>query len=223
MHSPPADPNALLYMNARDNASLRELAQARLPMIKARCDALNELLADNEAAKIRVSEKTRQFWQLKKLATEKFLEVYAVAETPADALDGAAREKREIYFKNGIETWGELKHILLQLNQEIIGPYVLGDQLSLADLHLAAWLARLVMLSGGSISDDGNTAIGKLEAHITDGFSLQKDLSVAEARRRAGLPIPDPETSERQNRLAAFWDTIKERPSFKKVYTEGLH
>lgn len=50
-----------------------------------------------------------------------------------------------------------------------------------------------------------------------------KDFSVAEARRRAGLPVTDPESKERQNRLAAFWDAMRERPSFKKVYKDGLH
>lgn len=64
---------------------------------------------------------------------------------------------------------------------------------------------------------------GKLEAYIAKDFSLHKDLSVTEARRRAGLPILEPESLEQQNRLAAFWDAIKERPSFKKVYADGLH
>ena len=95
--------------------------------------------------------------------------------------------------------------------------------MSLADLHLAAWLARLVSLAGGTLTDDGTSAIAKLEAHVGDGFALVKDFSVAEARRRAGLPVTDPESKERQNRLAAFWDAVRERPSFKKVYKDGLH
>lgn len=98
-----------------------------------------------------------------------------------------------------------------------------GDQLSLADLHLAGWLARLISLSGGTLADDGATAISKVEAHVGGGFSLVKDFSVAEARRRAGLPVTDPESKERQNRLTAFWDAVRERPSFKKVYKDGLH
>jgi hypothetical protein len=46
---------------------------------------------------------------------------------------------------------------------------LLGDQLSLADLHLAAWLALLVRIVGGSAADQGALAIAKLEAHVTPG------------------------------------------------------
>ena len=101
--------------------------------------------------------------------------------------------------------------------------YSAGDQLSVADLHLAAWLARVANLSGATASDDGNTAVAKIEAHVGDGFSLVREFSVAEARRRAGIPVTGVEPTERQSKLAAFWDAVKERPSWKKVYGEGLH
>ncbi|CCM06322.1 uncharacterized protein FIBRA_08574 [Fibroporia radiculosa] len=223
LHSLGADPNALTYLNARDEASLRELASARLAPLVARRDAINQLLSDNESAKIRVSEKTRNFWQMKKAATENILDVYAAADKPASELDEGARAKREAFLQEAKTGWGGLREILEQLNQEIIGPYLLGDQLSIADLHLTPWLARLAQLSGGTIADDGNTIVGKLEARVDGGFSLPKDLSVAEARRRAGLPELEPGTNERQSRLAALWDAMKERASFKKVYEDGLH
>ncbi|PCH33676.1 hypothetical protein WOLCODRAFT_22163 [Wolfiporia cocos MD-104 SS10] len=223
LHSPAADPNALLYLNARNEAALQELSRERLQTLSARRDAVAQLLTDNESAKIRVSEKTRQFWELKRVAIEKFLDVYQAADKPTSALDDAAKTKREAYFSDATTAWAGLQGVLIELNQEIIGPYVLGDQLSIADLHLAPWLARLVKLSGGTIADDGNIAVGKLEEHVSVGFSLPQDVAVTESRRRAGLPIPDPESSERQNRLAAFWDAIKERPSFKKVYADDLH
>ena len=59
-----------------------------------------------------------------------------------------------------------------------------GDQLSVADLHLAAWLTRLAHLAGATAADDGNTVVAKIEAHVGSGFALPKDFSVAEARRR---------------------------------------
>lgn len=115
----------------------------------------------------------------------------------------------------------------------------LGDQLSLADIHLAVWLARIAHLSGALPSDDGNTVIEKIEVLV--GTKFAKDISIVEARRRAGLGStvnpaegkaggPAPQTiqpstdkNSRQSRLAAFWETIKERPSWKKVYEAGLH
>jgi hypothetical protein len=81
---------------------------------------------------------------------------------------------------------------------------MLGDQISIADIHLSAWLARLVKLSGGSSSDDGNSAIAKLEAHIGGGFKLPRD------------------SHFQQNSLAAFWDAMKVRRSWKEVYANGL-
>ena len=98
-----------------------------------------------------------------------------------------------------------------------------GDQLSLADLHLAAWLARIAFLAGATAAADGNEAIAKIEAHVGGEFALPKDFSVAEARRRAGIPAPNVESTEKQTKFAAFWDAMKERPSWKKVYAEGLH
>jgi len=71
-------------------------------------------------------------------------------------------------------------------------------------------------------------------------------VSIAEARRRAGVgsaakfpgmgpdgeangaapyqPIkPSTDKGLKQSKLAAFWETVKERPSWKKVYEAGLH
>lgn len=79
------------------------------------------------------------------------------------------------------------------------------------------------MLCGADAQDSGNTVVQKLEAHVGGGFSLPKDFSVTEARRRAGLPPGNVSPTERQTRFAAFWDAMKERPSWKKVYADGLH
>lgn len=79
------------------------------------------------------------------------------------------------------------------------------------------------MLSGAQATDDGGVVVRKIEEHIGESFSLPKDSSVAEARRRAGLPASNIPHTERQARLAAFWDAVKERPSWKKVYADGLH
>lgn len=72
-----------------------------------------------------------------------------------------------------------------------------------------------------------------------------KDISIVEARRRAGLGSvsafpgtgpdgkangavsqaikPSTDKSLKQSKLAAFWETVKERPSWKKVYEAALH
>ncbi len=79
------------------------------------------------------------------------------------------------------------------------------------------------MLCGADVQDSGNAVVEKIETHIGEGFTLPKDFSVAEARRRAGLPPGNVSPTERQTRLAAYWDAVKERASWKKVYADGLH
>ena len=126
------------------------------------------------------------------------------------------------------------------MNRWLICVLDLGDQLSLADIHLAVWLARIAHLSGALPSDDGNSVIEKIESLV--GSKFVKDVSIVEARRRAGIGSavklpgtgaaeglvpqtiqPSTDKSSRQSRLAAFWETVKERPSWKKVYEAGLH
>ncbi|RPD82505.1 hypothetical protein L226DRAFT_578786 [Lentinus tigrinus ALCF2SS1-7] len=223
LHSHGADPNALFYMNARTEGELKELAKTLLPFVSGRRETLSKLLADSDSGALHVSEKTKAFWQVKLIATDKFVQVYQDAEKSEGDLSDEARQARQEYLRSAKAAWIALKDVLSALNKEVIGPFVLGDQLSVADLHLAAWLARIASLSGASASDDGNAAVAKIEAHVGDGFSLDREFSVAEARRRAGIPVTGVEPTERQSKLAAFWDAVKERPSWKKVYGEGLH
>ncbi|KAI0825083.1 hypothetical protein BC628DRAFT_1375397 [Trametes gibbosa] len=223
VHSDAADPNALFYTNARSEGELQAHAKRLLPFLHGRRETLSKLLEESESGAIQVSEKTKAFWELKKIAADNFIEVFQDAEKSVAELTDEGRQKREAYFQSANSGWHGLKSVLNTLHQDIIGPYALGDQLSVADLHLAAWLARIASLAGANAADDGNTAVGKIEAHVGDGFNLPKDFSVAEARRRAGLAPNSVDSTERQNKLAAFWDAVKERPSWKKIYGERLH
>lgn len=213
LHSDESSPNTLAYLNARDLDSLRALAENFLPLFSGKHSALIGYLSDAECEAIHVSDKTKKFWQDKKTETEIILDVYSNAEKNDDELDPEDREKREAYLARATAAWEVLKNTLKGLNEELIGPYTLGDQLSIADIHLTAWLVRLVKLSGGSSSDDGNSAIAKLESHIGGSFALPKDFQVAQALR----------ADTEQSKLAAFWDAMRARPSWKKVYADGLH
>lgn len=126
LHSGVADPNALTWLNARDDATLKQLAAERLPLFVGKRDTLDQLIKGNETAQIHVSEKTVNFWKTKKEAVEGFITVYKDAGTPLEGLNADARKAREEYFKTAELAWAGLKDALLQLHKEVIGPYALG-------------------------------------------------------------------------------------------------
>lgn len=153
LHSPEADPSALTSLNARNDAALQKLAGSRLPMFIARRDKIAQLLSDNEAAQVRVSEKTKAFWESKRVATEAFVQVYVDADKSTAELNDDARKKRQEYFSKAATAWAALKDILTQLNQDIIGPYVLGAYLYLYSHRTGAagdWLTDGICLQGTS-------------------------------------------------------------------------
>jgi glutathione S-transferase len=96
-----------------------------------------------------------------------------------------------------------------------------GDQISIADIHLAAWIARIGFLCNAAPTDSGAVAIAKLEARLGGGFALPKDFITPETERTptAGVEAVPTKTSK----LAAFWDAFSQRPSWKKWYGDGLH
>lgn len=68
-------------------------------------------------------------------------------------------------------------------------------------------------MAGGTAEDDGHAAVAKLETHIGNGFVLAKDFQATDAQR----------IDCQQSKLCVFWDAVKERPSWKKVYGNGLY
>ena len=126
LHSQGADPNALFYMNARSEGELKDLAQKLLPFVSGRRETLSKLLADSENGTVQASEKTKAFWQVKLIATEKFAQVYQDADKSESELSEPARQARQEYFKSAKAAWIALKDALTVLNKEVIGPFVLG-------------------------------------------------------------------------------------------------
>jgi hypothetical protein len=239
LHSFEASPSLLQYMTARDPAALKALSTILLPYFQGRDDALFEYLKESDDHQIQVSEKTKAFWREKQSANKMILDVMKDAHKTDAELDHIGRKRRTDYFTEAKVTWEvNLRDTLIKLNSEIIGPFCLGtlegfhcvinlisfagDQLSLADLHLAAWLARIVKVSGGTPADDGTTAITKLGAHIGTGFALPKDFVSLDSVFDGEQQQQQLKARGAQNKLAAFWDAIKQRPSWKKVYRDGL-
>ena len=76
------------------------------------------------------------------------------------------------------------------------------------------------MLSGGRVTDEGDEALTKVEGHIGSEFQLARDFAPSLA---GGAPRQDAGRPAYQSKLAAFWDAIRERASFKKVYADALY
>jgi len=231
LHTPSADPEVISTTNPALLSSSSPPPEEFITSYGDIVATLEGYLAAAEEGKFHVSEKVKAFWRTKLTSHKELLQV----------LEPIGHEElKKQYLEKANQAWQVgLKEVLEKVNKELVGPYALGDQLSLADIHLAVWLARIAHLSGALPSDDGNSVIEKIEVLV--GTRFAKDISIVEARRRAGLgstanltegktggPVPQtiqPSTdkSSRQSRLAAFWETIRERPSWKKVYEAGLH
>jgi len=235
LHSPPADPDVISTANPTLLSPSSPPSEEFIASSRDIVETLKGYLAAVDEGKIHMSEKVKGFWRSKLASHEELLRVL---EPTAD------EELKKQYLERANQVWqGSLKEVLEKVNKELVGPYALGDQLSLADIHLAVWLARIAHLSGALPSEDGNSVIKKVEGLV--GTKFVKDISIVEARRRAGLDSavkfpgaggegkangaisqtiqPSTDKSSRQSKLAAFWETIKERPSWKKVYEAGLH
>ncbi|KAA1471514.1 hypothetical protein DENSPDRAFT_837519 [Dentipellis sp. KUC8613] len=212
LHEGPVSPELLFYMNARNETELRDTAKTVLPFLQGRKDALERFLTESEQSAVHVSEKTKGFWLEKKRSTEELLSVFKDIEKEA------GDKARQEYYLSTAAAWEvSLALVLSKLNTEIIGPFSLGDQFSTADVHVAAWLAWVIRLSGGKLSDSGAVAVATIEKRVGGGFHLAKD-AVAPSAQSGGSDATTPTARDTQSKLGVFWDAVKERKTWGKVF-----
>ena len=70
----------------------------------------------------------------------------------------------------------------------------------------------MAVLVGGAGSDSGETVAQKLEARV--GTKLVRDFKTEQGRRE--------NVEAEQTKIGAFWDGMRERASWKKIYGAGL-
>ncbi|BGO91235.1 hypothetical protein NBRC10512_001298 [Rhodotorula toruloides] len=101
--------------------------------------------------------------------------------------------------KKAQELWTNVGRVFdfLENRFEPAAPYLIGDQISLADLHAGAWLARVLACAGATSLNDVDSNLSTLESNLN------------------GVKV-GPKT-------AAWAKALFERDSFKQVYGEGLH
>jgi hypothetical protein len=88
---------------------------------------------------------------------------------------------------------------------------VVGDQLSLVDLYLAAWITHLFNLAGAPMPATQKTPNGH-EPPYPGYTSLENCIRVHIGDQSFILG----------RKLRRFWEAIKERDSWGKVYGDGL-
>ncbi|CAE7230630.1 unnamed protein product [Rhizoctonia solani] len=190
VHAPEVDPNFLIVA-AKDEAELQEKAAGFVgkTYILGRAKAMDEYLATED-----LIPKIQKILEEKKAAQAPLVELYTAK---------ASKEAKEAFFAQSKEAWEvALPKAFATLESSIVGPYTLGDQLSLADMHVGVWLTRLVQLSCGK--------------GATDEKKWPELLSTL------AKPIASPEFKVGP-KVTKFWNEIIARDGFKKVYAEGLH
>ncbi|KAI0778110.1 hypothetical protein BD413DRAFT_99681 [Trametes elegans] len=106
-----------------------------------------------------------------------------------------SEDAKQAFFKQATEHWQRLASFILHDLPATLpdSGFLGGASPGEDDFHLGAWLARITHLTGGTADKDGYKALEK------------------ETKK----PVPA--------KVAAYWAAWANRPSFKKVYANGLH
>ncbi|PWN48282.1 hypothetical protein IE53DRAFT_370759 [Violaceomyces palustris] len=106
--------------------------------------------------------------------------------------------------------WAGVADTLKVIDEGVKGPFALGDQLSLADLHVIPWLARVLAVSSGLPENKGQQGGEDIDALDR---ALKNPILANHANASSGV----------SSHVRAYWASLKSRPSFQKVYADGLH
>lgn len=128
-------------------------------------------------------------WYTDKMASQKLL-------TSAYLDNDGASMEQVIALTNAM--WASVAQMVsVTLESLIKGPYALGDQVSLADLHIVPWLARVLAIASNLVG--GKDPLVNLDTVLA------------------------PHNAKIGPKLSLLWITFSGRPSFQQVYGSGLH
>jgi hypothetical protein len=208
VHLPLVDPN-FLHLSARSNEELDAKANSlQGQYLSQRQEALEKYVREareigsqavggaeiTEGKAPTYEQKMVKFLEEKLVANGLLLDVYKARE---------GDEKREAFIRASTTAWTEsVPDVIHKLDKHLKGPFALGDHVvsaplhcrvaadnlqSLADLHIIAWLTRLIATADGDLTPGG---IHALESRF-DGKKIGP-------------------------KITAFWEKWLERESFKK-------
>ncbi len=198
VHDAKVDPNFLL-LGIRSEADLSS-AVSGLPgtFVKNRNNALIEqqkILSDPNSVstafdgsanpKASAIQENLKKWYADKIASQDLL-------TKVYVQNDSASIQQLIQLTNA--GWKSVAETLAKLETKVQGPFALGDQISLADLHLVPWLARLAAVAGAKSEVEAVKSLDK----VLEG---------------SGGKVGE--------KVKGLWEVFGERPSFKAVYGGG--
>ncbi|GAA5863422.1 hypothetical protein JCM3774_005286 [Rhodotorula dairenensis] len=186
VHGDHVDPNALLLVWR--NEAERKAKAGGLPatFLRGRQEALERYSREVGSSDSRLSE----FYATKLKENGNLL---ALLEGKGDSSEVEA--KANALWQNVAET---LAYLEAQL--DVKAPFLLGDQVSLADLHAGAWVARILACAGATAIAEPAAALAALESNLPG----------------SGSTAIGPKTKR-------WVEALFERESFRQVYGEGLH
>ena len=157
LHRDIANPDTLFYFSARDDGSLKALGKEILPSLQKQEQVISGYLARASDESVRVSEKVKGLWAAKLEEIRGVLAVMVDAETPTPELDETKKGIRDAFFQTAHRAWEvNLREVLTQLSNEIVGPFTLGTSLDailnaekLIVAQVIRFLLRTCTLRGG--------------------------------------------------------------------------
>ncbi|BGP15734.1 hypothetical protein JCM10213_007971 [Rhodosporidiobolus nylandii] len=184
IHKADVDPN-MLMLSCRDEAEGKQKLEGMAGgFLKGRQEAL-----ERYAAEVGDSDsKLKEFYAKKIAENAGLLKSYEGAGAAADL------------HKSSTALWKSIAKTLsvLESKFEPNAVFLVGDEISLADIHVGAWLARILAVSGAQSISDIPAALRKLEENLPEGAKVGPKVS-------------------------KFAEALFERDSFKEVYEGGFH
>lgn len=223
VHAPGADPNFLL-IGPRSQSELESNAKgiqgtfcsnrnsALLKYQKENQELSSESLKNGTSNPRSVStfENLSKWYSSKIQELQPLTLVYSNPTSPETLeISKGLIEKTQNHWKSVLET-------LISIKESIVGPFALGDQVSLADVHLMVWFARLLAVCQGLKE---NQADKKVEFDALEN-SLKNECLKGILGGEKELDLID---RVFDGKLLNYWRGLKERESFKVVYKDGIH
>lgn len=121
----------------RDEESLKKQGPIHHAIIKGRYDTACRWLERSVGGEVAVTEKIKALWAQKKVEVAGLIEVLGKAEIPSAELNEEDAANRQNYLAASKEAWEVgLKEVLIRLEKEVMGPFVLGKRHSLYACHI---------------------------------------------------------------------------------------